>query len=144
MARINLVLATAAVLVLLPIRIACAEIVVVVDARSPIQSLSQNDVVNIFMGRYRLFPGGELAFPVDQPKGSDVRNEFYRLLIGKSPSEISAYWARLHFSGAARQPAQAGDVADVLTHVLGTRGGIAYLDRSRVDSRVRIVLPLAN
>ena len=130
-------------LVCLTLPLARAELVVVVDARSPVTHLSQAEVVNIFMGRYRQLPGGDAAYPVDQPKGSELRADFYQRLVEKSPSEINAYWARLHFSGAARPPASAEDSSEVLSYVLKMRGAIGYVERTKADSRFRIVLSLS-
>ncbi len=130
-------------LICLTLPLARAELVVVIDARSPVTHLSQGEVVNIFMGRYRQFPGGDPAYPVDQPKGSELRADFYQRLVEKSPSEINAYWARLYFSGAARPPVSVDDAGDVLSYVLRTRGGIGYVERTKADSRFRIVLSLS-
>ncbi len=130
------------VLIGLMLPLAQAELVVVVDARSPVTRLTQTEVVNIFMGRYRQFPGGDAAYPVDQPKSSEARADFYLRLVEKSPSEINAYWARLHFSGAARPPMSTGENGEVLSYVLNTRGGIGYVERAKVDSRFRVVLSL--
>lgn len=91
-----------------------AEVVVVVDARSSVMRLSQDEVTNIFLGRYRQYPDGDVAFPVDQPKSSTVRADFYQRLVGKSPAEINAYWARLYFSGNMRPPVMAGDSSAIL------------------------------
>ena len=130
-------------LICLTLPLARAELVVVVDARSPVTHLSQAEVVNIFMGRYRQLPGGDTAYPVDQPKSSEMRADFYQRLVEKYPSEINAYWARLHFSGAARPPASSDDGGEVLSYVLRTRGGIGYVERNKADSRFRVVLSLS-
>ena len=71
---------------------AWAEPVVVVNVASAITRLSQDDVVNIFLGRYRRLPTGDTAIPIDQPENTAVRAEFYRKLVNKEPNEISAYW----------------------------------------------------
>lgn len=119
-----------------------AEIVVVVEANSGINELTLDQVINIYLGRHRKLPNGSAAQPVDQPAGESLRAEFYRKLVDKEPSEINAYWARLHFSGKTSPPAQAKSTAEVLKHVIEKPGGIGYLDRSQADARVRIVLAL--
>lgn len=118
------------------------EVVVVVSAKSPLLRLTQDEVIDIFLGRHREYPGGQVAFPIDQPKGSLIRSEFYRLLTNKTLSEINAYWARLYFSGKASPPRQAEKTADVLAHVLEYSGGIGYLDQEQLDARFRVVLKL--
>lgn len=119
-----------------------AEPVVVVNARSGINQLSQDEVINIFLGRYRRLPNGLTAVPVDQPENSPLRREFYRRLVNKDLHEITAYWSRLIFSGKTSPPSQAADTTEVIQLLAGNIGAVAYLERSRVDSRFRIVLEL--
>ena len=128
---------------LLPVTAWADDIVVVVNPASGVESLSRNDVINIFLGGFRRLPSGIPALPVDLPQGNPVREEFYRLLVGKNPAEINTYWSRLIFSGKTRPPLQAARVEDAQAMVLGSVGAITYLDRSKVDGRLKIVFELS-
>ena len=119
-----------------------AEPVVVVSARSGIERLSRDEVVNIFLGRYRGLSNGTQAIPIDQPEGGSLRAEFYRRLVNKELNEINAYWSRLIFSGKTSPPRQAADAAEVYALLARNPGGIAYIERAQVDHRFRIVLEL--
>lgn len=120
-----------------------AEPVVVVSAASALRQLSQDEVVNIFLGRYRRLPTGETAVPIDQPESSPVRADFYRRLVNKDLNEINAYWSRLIFSGRTSPPIQAASTADVLVLLLGQPGSVAYVERAQLDKRFRIVMEFA-
>ena len=120
-----------------------AEPVVVVSAASSLRQLSQDEVVNIFLGRYRRLPNGDTALPIDQPESSPVRADFYRRLVNKDLNEINAYWSRLIFSGRTSPPLQASSAADVMVWLLGQPGGVAYVERTQVDKRLRIVMEFA-
>lgn len=122
---------------------ASAEIVVVVAAEVPVRSLSREEVVDIFLGRYRQLPTGQSARPVDVANGEALRADFYRLLVDKSPAQIGSYWARLTFSGKARPPAVLPSQRDVMEAVVRQPGTVGYIDRKWVDSRVRVVYTLA-
>jgi hypothetical protein len=129
-------------LTLLPMLTAAAEvIVVVVNQAAGIETLSRSDVINIFMGRFRQLPSGATAQPIDMPV-SPVRAQFYRALVNKEPAEINAYWARLVFAGRTSPPIQAETAEDILKVLRANPGGIAYLERSRVTSREKIVFEL--
>lgn len=117
-----------------------ADVVVVTHAKSGIERLTQDDAVNIFLGRYRRLPSGGSAAPVDQPATSSLRAEFYRKLTNKDIAEINAYWARLYFSGKTSPPVQAATATEALGLILSLPGGIGYVDRAQVDSRLKIVL----
>jgi hypothetical protein len=118
----------------------CAEPVVVVNAASNIRQLSQDEVINIFLGRYRSLPGGGQAIPIDQPEGSPLRAEFYRKLVNKDLSDINAYWSRLIFSGRTAPPLQPANAAELVALLLANPAGVAYLERSQLDRRWRLVM----
>jgi ABC-type phosphate transport system substrate-binding protein len=126
----------------LPWAQASADLVVVVNARSGIERLTLDEAVNIFMGRYRQFPSGIAAHPIDQPEAQSERAQFYRLLVNKDLAEINAYWARLVFSGKTKPPRQARNQAEIIEWLARQPGAIGYLERTQVDARVRVVLDL--
>ena len=128
---------------LTPLAVGAQSIVVVVNPGSGVESLSRNDVINIFLGGFRQFPSGIPALPIDLPQGHPAREEFYRLLVGKNPYEINTYWSRLIFSGKTRPPIQAGRVEDALSMAQGSAGAITYLERGKVSGRLKIVFELS-
>ena len=121
-----------------------ADVVVVAAARAEIAPLSRDEVINIFMGRYRGLASGGAAVPIDQPAQSALRTEFYRKLVDKDLAEINAYWARLVFSGKTRPPLATQHADEALARILETPGGIGYIDRSRLDARFRLLFDPAN
>lgn len=122
---------------------ACAQLVVIANPKSGISALSRDDVVNIFLGRFRQLPSGISALPADLPASQPEKAQFYRLLVNKDLSEINSYWARLIFSGRTVPPRQALGNEDLLNFIGKTPGAIGYLEKSRIDPRVKVVLDLA-
>lgn len=123
---------------LLP-NIAQAELVVVVNATNGVGTLSREEVLNIFLGRFRQFPSGLAAEPIDQPDGSALKAQFYNLLVDKEEAEINAYWARLIFSGRTLPPLKTKSAGEVFRLLASRRGAIAYVDRTVVDQRLNVV-----
>lgn len=119
-----------------------AEIVVVVAAKSGMGALSREEVTNIYLGRHRKLPSGQVAQPIDLPGSDTVRARFYRQLVNKSVAEINAYWARLLFSGKTNPPEVSASPRDVLAAVATKPGAVGYLERSQIDERVHIVFAL--
>lgn len=116
-----------------------ADLVLVANPRSGVEQLSRNEVVNIYLGRYRMLASGLTAEPLDQPYESEMRESFYKRLVDKSLSQISAYWSRLVFSGKIHPPRVVNTPAEAVAEVAKYPGVLAYVDRSQVDHRVRIV-----
>ena len=128
-------------LTLLPVPATAESLVVVVNPASGVEALTRNEVINIFLGRFRQLPSGIAAQPIDLP-ASSAKAQFYRSLVNKEPAEINAYWARLVFSGRTSPPRQTEHLDEVIAALRAHPGGIAYMERGRVSSREKIVFEL--
>lgn len=118
------------------------EPVVIVHLESGVQKLTRDEVINIFTGRQKRLPTGQVAVTVEQAEPTGTRARFYQLLVGKDLPDINAYWARLLYSGQAQPPRQAQSAEEVVALVAANRGAIGVVDGARVDRRVRVVLDL--
>lgn len=116
-----------------------ADLVLVVNSESGIESLTQREVVNIYLGRYRRLSTGATAVPVDLSENTGRKAIFYRQLVDKNLAEIDAYWSRLVFSGKTRPPQQVESVEDALEFLANNLNALAYIDRAAVNSQVTIV-----
>jgi ABC-type phosphate transport system substrate-binding protein len=119
-----------------------AGIVVIVNPASGIDHLTRAEVIDIFLGRYRKLPSGRAALPIDVAESSAERARFYRLLVKKSPADMSSYWARLVFSGQTSPPFQVSDTRTAVELVQSNPNAIAYVDRASVSAGVKVVLEL--
>jgi hypothetical protein len=122
---------------------AAGEPVVIANLQSGVETLSREDVINLFMGRQKRLPSGIVALPVEQAQPAATRARFYQLLVKKDIADINAYWARLFFSGQAQPPRQAHSAEEVLQQVAANKGAIGVVDGSLIDRRVRVVLDLS-
>jgi ABC-type phosphate transport system substrate-binding protein len=116
-----------------------SDVVVIVSAESPVVKLSNDQINRIFLGKADTYPDQRAATPIDQPEGREIRDEFYDKVVHKSPSQITAYWARVIFTGDGRPPRLVdGDIA-VRQAVAADPNAIGYIDSANVDRSVRIV-----
>jgi ABC-type phosphate transport system substrate-binding protein len=79
---------------------------------------------------------------IDQPVGSNTRDEFYARVASKSPALLKAYWSKLLFTGRGQPPREVDGNVAVKKLVAETPGLIGYIDRSALDATVRPVLVL--
>ena len=117
-----------------------AEVVVVVSANSAVKSLTAEQTTKIFLGKVATFPSGITVYPIDQPEGSAIRDEFYSKVVRKSASQLTAYWAKIIFTGDGRPPKMLADNLAVRKAVAGNPNAIGYIDKSAVNRSVRVVL----
>ncbi len=123
---------------------AWAEWVVAVSAQNPVNMLTQQQVADIYLARVAGFPDGALALPVDLPAGTAVRKDFYRQVLHMNHRQLRQYWTRLLRQGGGQPPKEIGTETDVKTLIADNPNIIGYLDRSQVDSRVKVVFSLPN
>jgi len=56
-----------------------ASIVVIVNPASGVDQLTRNEVIDIFLGRYRKLPSGRAALPIDVAEASSERHGVVRV-----------------------------------------------------------------
>lgn len=116
-----------------------AEIVVVVNSASGLTELTQQQVIDIYMGRIQTVANGGKVVPYDQPLDSEIRAAFYQQLTGKSVASVNAYWARLLFTGRASPPKQVSDNMSIMDILAKNLNAIGYIDEKDLDDRVSVV-----
>jgi ABC-type phosphate transport system substrate-binding protein len=116
-----------------------ADVVAVVSSTSTITSLSNAQVTDIFLGKVSRFPNGTLAVPIDQVEGSAARDEFYATIAGKSPAQIKSLWAKIIFTGRGQPPKSVSNSIEVRKLLAANPQAIGYIERSSVDSSVKIL-----
>jgi ABC-type phosphate transport system substrate-binding protein len=116
-----------------------AEVVAVVSARSPVTTLTRNQVADIFLGKTARYPDGSPAVPIDQAEGAAARDEFYLGVAGKSAAQLNAHWSKIIFTGRGQPPREVANAAAVKKVLLENPAAIGYIDRSLVDAGLRVV-----
>jgi ABC-type phosphate transport system substrate-binding protein len=117
-----------------------AQVAVVVSPKSPVASLTADQISNIFMGKNNTLPTGSAALPADLPETSAVRDQFYSKVAGRSGAQVKAAWSRLVFSGKATPPKELPSAADVKKFVAANPDAIGYIEKSAVDGSVKVLL----
>jgi ABC-type phosphate transport system substrate-binding protein len=117
-----------------------ADVVVIVSAKSHITKLTAEQTARIFLGKASSFPDDGDAVPIDQSEGSAIRDEFYSKVVHKNPSQLSAYWAKVIFTGDGRPPEKLESNVAVRKAVAKNPNVIGYIDKSAVDKSVRVIL----
>jgi len=117
------------------------DILIVVNQESSIYNISERELIDLYMGRRFEFSNGETVLKLDQGKDSDTKRLFYQLLIGKTLSEVTAYWARLLFTGRSTPPYGLGDDASIVNMVMGNKSALGYVNEELdIDvSKVKVV-----
>lgn len=109
------------------------DVVLVVGANSPVSSLSKDQSSDIFLGKNTTYT------PLDQPASSPLRNEFYSRVTGKTAAQAKAHWSKLSFTGKGTPPKEGQNSADIKRQVAANPKLVGYIEKSDVDSSVKVV-----
>ena len=128
-------------LAVLPLR-AAGPMVIIVNPRSPVQTLTRREAAELFMGTTRRFPTGQIAYPVEQVLPEEARRQFYLRLTQLPLAAVRSHWARTLFSGQGQPPRQAADALAMLELVATHQNTVGFVEQTQVTDQVRVVLVL--
>ncbi len=115
-------------------------LVVIVHPSNPVPGLSENEVMRLWMGKTRSFPGQSVAEPVSLRDGDGLRQRFETLILNKSPNQVRAYWAQQIFTGRGTPPKELSSPEDVRRFVASNPSAVGYLEPEMVDGSVKVAL----
>ncbi|GHE81649.1 phosphate ABC transporter substrate-binding protein [Thalassotalea profundi] len=101
-------------------------------------SLDEGDLKKIFLGKSKTFPNGSQIVPIDLSSGI-ARDEFVKNVLGRSESQIKAYWSKLIFTGKGQAPKAVDSEAEVIKLVSQDPNAIAYVSDGAVTDAVKVV-----
>jgi ABC-type phosphate transport system substrate-binding protein len=118
---------------------AFSQVAIVVNPKSPLAAMTADQVSAIFLGKSNTLPSGATAAPADLPDSIATRELFYTKVTGKNTAQVKAAWSRLVFSGKATPPKELASSAEVKKFVASNPDAIGYIEKSAVDSSVKVV-----
>lgn len=118
--------------------IATAEVAVIVHP-SNAAALDQAEISRLFTGRGNTFNTGSKATPLNQAESAPARADFDSKVLGKSSSQMKAYWSKLVFTGKGTPPKELASDADVKAAVAADPTAIGYIDAAAADTSVKVV-----
>ncbi len=109
------------------------EFIVVVNSSNPIDELPRTQLAKFFLHQIRRWDFADptrenpLVEVIEQPEGSDIRENFARLVHRRSTRHLKTYWQKRIFSGRGRQPTTRAADGEILAFIRDHVGGIGYV-----------------
>jgi len=123
-------------LVWVPSTWAQSEALVVANSSLPGDSLSQQDIRAIFLGKKSGVAGQNVV--IVTLDGGDVHKDFLKSEVGKTPSQFSSHWKKIVFTGKGKMPKSFKTEEELLAFISNTKGGIGYVGAgASTDSRIK-------
>lgn len=110
--------------------------VVVHAART--DTLSMEDVAQIYLKKRRFWKDGNVIVPINREASSLARGAFTRAILGNQARRLDVYWNREYFRGVLPPATLASDDA-VKRFVVLEPNAIGYVDARIVDDSLRVL-----
>ena len=117
---------------------ASAEVVVIVNAKSPVSSSNALEIQQLYLGKTSDLSGTKMK-PIDQIEGNEPRKIFYQKVIEKDAAQLNAYWSRLIFSGKGSPPKTYFDDSEVIEMVMEEKDVVGYIDAASVTEGIKVI-----
>ena len=114
-----------------------AEVAVIVHPSNQ-QNLSEIDIKNLFSGKQKSFPDGNTAIVLSLPEGDSHLSAFNSKVLGKTDSQIKAYWSKVMFTGKGTPPKDVSQ-DEMLRLVAENPNTIGIVDAGKATNSVRII-----
>ena len=122
-------------------QVAAHGIAIVVGRESPVKAITKDTLRELYLRRQRLWPDGAAVIPINLPPSSGVRDDFSRLVLGRSTQDMVSYWNSRFFEGLV-PPQVLQSSAAIRGFLAAEPGAIAYMSVGDVDDSCRTLLVL--
>jgi len=116
---------------------AFAEVAVIVNPGNA-SAIDAETIKKIYLGKTKSFSNGSKANPVNQD-ATATADEFNDKVVGKSGSQLNAYWSKLVFTGKGTPPEKLSSDQAVIDFVAANGDAIGYVDSTKVNDKVKVV-----
>ena len=131
-------------ILLILINPAIADVVVIVHPENPVNSLTREQIADLFLDKSKSFPDGKLSVPVNLVDEDSSRQIFVEKVLKRKTTQLRAYWADLIFTGKGKPPKTVDFPEDMLDLVSNNPSIIGYLDLEDINDSVKIVYRIKN
>lgn len=90
-------------------------------------ALDKDSIQRIYLGKTRAFPGGGEAVAISMKEGSAAEGDFTKSVLGKSPKQLKAYWAKMVFTGKGTPPRQIDSAAEMVNLISANPNLIGFV-----------------
>jgi ABC-type phosphate transport system substrate-binding protein len=132
----------ATLLTLLVSYAASAELAIIGHPDDDIGKIDAERVKKLFLGERKSFPNGLHAVPFNHVSGSPDRKEFFSVVLSMAESNHQRHWSRKMATGTGSSPDEVSSHEAILKSISTTPGSIGYIDASKVDDTVKVLLTI--
>ncbi|SNY45773.1 hypothetical protein SAMN06297280_0956 [Arsukibacterium tuosuense] len=116
--------------------------IIIIGHPSNSNSVSVEELQRLYTGKSSSFADGESALPLNLSDANTVRTRFDEKALGRSSSQIKAYWSKLVFTGKGTPPKEVDSEAEMVKLVSSNPNLLGYVSSSTDVSGVKVLLKI--
>ena len=113
-----------------------AEVVLVVNPKNAVDSLSRQDAEDIYFGKKTTWDGGGTIAPCAQQDAA-VHRLFVEQVLKKTPDQYTLFWRKAIFTGKGTPPKEVANSDAVKKLVAANPNAVGYISADALDSSVK-------
>jgi ABC-type phosphate transport system substrate-binding protein len=116
-----------------------AQISIIANKSVPVNSIEMGNVNQIYLLKARTWSNGTSINPIILKSENETCKQFFSAL-GTDFMEMKKFWMKLQLTGAGKPPEGVGSEDEVISKVESTPGAIGFVNASKVNSKVKVLL----
>ena len=119
-------------------RAMAAEYILVVHKENAVERLSPQEVKDIFLGKKTKW-ANDSPITIVMNTNEEIHQEFTRVVLQKSPIQLSLYWKKILYSGVGMLSLAVKDDEAAKSYVATHKNAISYINENSLDRQVKKV-----
>lgn len=114
--------------------------IVIIGHPANSNTISVEELQRLYTGKTSSFANGDSVVPLNLSDANPLRAGFDENALGRSSSQIKAYWSKLVFTGKGTPPKEVDSEAEMIKLVSSNPNILGYVSSSADVSGVKVLL----
>lgn len=114
--------------------------IVIISHPANSNNVSVEELQRLYTGKTSSFANGDSVVPLNLADANALRASFDEKALGRSSSQIKAYWSKLVFTGKGTPPKEVASEAEMIKLVSSNPNILGYVSSSADVSGVKVLL----
>lgn len=116
--------------------------IVIISHPDNSNSISKEEIQRMYTGKSNSFANGDAVLPLNLDDANPLRSSFDEKALGRSSSQIKAFWSKLVFTGKGTPPKEVTSEAEMIKLVSSNPNIIGYVSSTADTAGVKVLLSI--
>lgn len=116
--------------------------IVVIGHPDNAATLDKETLQRLFTGRSNNLINGNAAVPLNLSDQQSLRSQFDEKALGRSSSQVKAFWSKLVFTGKGTPPKEVNSESEMINLISSTPNLIGYISATTDTTGVKVLMSI--